>query len=144
MDILLQIVSALVSIAGLALGGFISKIAFGYSKSMVLDTVLYIFAMILLSNISFGSVYIGIIVYFIVGFLTILSIRAFTTIFGIVSSRVHEKNASKIEESRLVNLIKNMERSSIKPKDIERILSSSGFDEKEVKFHINEFKKLKD
>lgn len=144
MDILIQIVSALVSIAGLALGGFVSKIAFGYSKSMILDTVLYIFAMILLSNISFDSVYAGIIVYFIVGFLMILSIRALTTIFGIMSSRVKEKNASKIEESRLVNLIKNMERSSIKPKDIEKILSSSGFDEKEVKFHVNEFKKLKD
>jgi hypothetical protein len=144
MDILLQLISALVSIAGLSLGGFVSKIAFGYSKSMLLDTILYIFAIILLSNASFDNVYFGLFVYFIVGFLTILTIRAITTLFGLVSKRIKDEESIKIEESRLLNLIKNLERSGMKKKDIEKILTKSGFDEKEVKFYSNEFSRLKD
>ncbi|MDD5417556.1 MAG: hypothetical protein PHW96_01540 [Candidatus Nanoarchaeia archaeon] len=143
MEIIMQIISAFVSITGLVLGGFVSKIAFGTSKSMFIDTILYIISMIILSSMEFDSFFISVFVYFITGFFIIISIRAVTTSFGFVSNMINEKKEVKINESIILNLIKNLKRKNFKKKDIEEILVKSGFKEKEVKNIGDGFYKIK-
>lgn len=146
MNTIMQIITTLALVFGIALGEFLSAKVFGTLKKMwlyLIELILFVSIIVLTLNslaLTVYSTYLITAIYFFSGFLTIVFVRGVITGLGIFSEHVKkEVLKSKNELDYILGLKKALERRKFKPKDIIKISKEAGFSEKNIDKVINYF-----
>jgi hypothetical protein len=138
-DIILQVALTLSLVLSVVLGESLSTRVFGVLKNSwlyLLDILLFVVLVVVaLNNIGVENPVIALPLYFLSGFLIIISVRGLTTLLGFESAksiRREEKRVEANEEHYIENLIRNLKRYDLKTDEIEEVLLNSGFKKKLV------------
>jgi hypothetical protein len=132
-EILLQMALTLSLVVSAMLGELVSTKVFGTLKSAwlyIIDIILFVVVMVVvLNSIGVYEALIAVPLYFISGFLTIVSVRGLTTLMGFESAKLAEKGKiSEVREEHYIkNLRRNLERYNMEEDEIEEVLLNSGF-----------------
>lgn len=140
MEFLIQIVSTLFLVLGIATGEAAATKAFGALKHAwmyLVEISLFVLIIVAIFN-TFGlsqfSIYYVLAIYFLSGMLTIIFVRGILSGAGILATRVNEtvlKEKSQLDY--VLGLKKALERRGFKENEIKRIAKEVGFSEKNIK-----------
>ncbi len=138
-DIILQVALTLSLVFSVVLGESLSTRVFGVLKNSwlyLLDILLFVVLVVVaLNNIGVENPVIALPLYFLSGFLIIISVRGLTTLLGFESAKSIRRDKKRVEaneEHYIENLIRNLERYNLKVDEIEEVLLNSGFKKKLV------------
>lgn len=138
-DIILQVALTLSLVFSVVLGESLSTRVFGVLKNSwlyLLDILLFVVLVVVaLNNIGVENPVIALPLYFLSGFLIIISVRGLTTLLGFESAKSIRRDKKRVEaneEHYIENLIRNLERYNLKVDEIKEVLLNSGFKKKLV------------
>jgi hypothetical protein len=143
MELLLQVVSTLLLVLGIAAGETLATKAFGALKHAwmyLVEIALFVVIIVSIFNtivLSESNLYYLLAVYFCSGLLTIIFVRAIFSGAGILAVRAKEVLLKeKKEMDYVLGLKKALERRGFKEKEIKRVAKEAGFSEKTIRDSI--------
>ncbi|MCD6576298.1 MAG: hypothetical protein J7K73_04025 [Nanoarchaeota archaeon] len=147
MNLYLQILTTLSLVGGIFVGELAATKVFGVMKKTIYflaEIVIFVALIVVLTNsMQITDPYVGSIVYFIVGFTTIVFVRGVITGLGLMSEKASKKVMHKKDEmDYLFGLRKSLERRGFSNKEIKRIAKEVGFSEKLIEKAFDFLKKL--
>lgn len=147
MNIYLQILTTLSLVGGIFIGELAATKVLGVMKKVIyflVEIVIFVILIVILTNsMRITNLYIGSIVYFIVGFTTIVFVRGVITGLGLMSEKASRSILHKKDEMDYIfGLKKSLERRGFSNKEIKRIAKEVGFPENLIEKVFNFLKKL--
>lgn len=139
-DLIVQMISTLMLVLGIASGELIATKAFGILRKKwlyVVEIGIFVLIIVFILNtvmLEKFNEFIIITIYFLTGFLSILFVRGMISGFGFLAIQIKENILKEYkQEDYIAGLKKALERRNFKEEEIKRIATETGFKQSSIR-----------